>query len=175
MQRHAESGPPAGPLAGRAPAALGNVRTSERNGTSDEQQNGAVAAARPPTAAVSTPRGAADDASDAGTDRDGATQLRKRGTSKFGRAEEGPAGGEAKRRERKKKKATEPKRGENFSSSSSSSSRTRFLDCAKQFFSLRSSPFLSPPVPAHPPTGILWTREEHRAFLEGLRVLGKVS
>ena len=114
MQRHAESGPPAGPLAGRAPAALGNVRTSERNGTSDEQQYVAVAAARTPTAAVSTPRGAADDASDAGTDRDGATQLRKRGTSKFGRAEEGPAGGEAKRRERKKKRP-QSQRGERTS------------------------------------------------------------
>lgn len=28
---------------------------------------------------------------------------------------------------------------------------------------------------SNPHTGILWTRDEHRAFLEGLRVLGKVS
>jgi hypothetical protein len=50
----------------------------------DERNDNAaanVAVARTPTAAASTPRGAADDASDAGTDREGATQLRKRGRS----------------------------------------------------------------------------------------------
>ena len=91
MQRHAESGPPAGLEIGRN--GLGVVRTNEQ-----EQQHqpdtanaeAVVAVARTPTAAASTPRGAADDASDAGTDRDGATQLRKRGT--LGTAGEGSGG-----------------------------------------------------------------------------------
>ena len=83
MQRHAESGPPAGPPTGRN--GIRNVRTADNgddHGTDAAAAANAVAAvARTPTAAASTPRGAADDASDAGTHRDGASQLRKRGRS----------------------------------------------------------------------------------------------
>lgn len=79
MQRHAESGPPAGPAAGRND--LRNVRTAENENADDVAAVNTAAVARTATAAASTPRGAVDDASDAGTDRDGATQIRKRGAS----------------------------------------------------------------------------------------------
>ena len=85
MQRHAESGPPAGLRIARATLADAAAAAAALGGDY-AAENAAVA--RTPTAAASTPRGAADDASDAGTDRDGATQLRKRGRSRFGREEE---------------------------------------------------------------------------------------
>ena len=90
MQRHAESGPPAGPPAGRNGGlrSLNTARNENEIGPAAAAATANGAVARTPTAAASTPRGAADDASDAGTDRDGATLLRKRGMSSFGRREE---------------------------------------------------------------------------------------
>jgi hypothetical protein len=81
MQRHAESGPPAGPLAGRAGLRIARGTLEDDHDERNDNAAANVAVACTPTAAASTPRGAADDASDAGTDREGATQLRKRGRS----------------------------------------------------------------------------------------------
>ena len=104
MQRHAESGPPAGPLAGRTGLRIARENLENDHDKQQQQQNNTDAAAnggvaRTPTAAASTPRGAADDTSDAGTDRDGATQLRKRGEVEFERAVEPRGGRERRERE----------------------------------------------------------------------------